>query len=34
MVHGHSPEQAREYSMRDLELMEIVSNATGGLLNG
>lgn len=27
MLNGHSPEQARSYSMHDLELMHIVSLA-------
>lgn len=27
MLNGHSPEQARSYSMHDLELMHIISLA-------
>lgn len=26
MMHGHPPEQARAYDMRDLELMAIVTD--------
>lgn len=32
MLHGHDPDDVREYSLRDLQLMLAMHNAYGGLL--